>query len=84
MKKWYQSKTIWGVLIAALGFTLTEVLKVPEVTLPPDADFNQLKAYVDAINNANGNIGVIIGQVMGVVGTILGIIGRIKAEGKIA
>lgn len=84
MKKWYQSKTIWGVLIAALGFVLTEVLKVPEVTLPPDADFNQLKAYVDAINNANGNIGVIIGQVMGVVGTILGIIGRVKAEGKIA
>jgi hypothetical protein len=84
MKKWYQSKTIWGVLIAALGFVLTEVLKVPEVTLPPDADFNQLKAYVDAINNANGNIGVIIGQVMGVVGTILGIIGRIKADGKIA
>jgi hypothetical protein len=84
MKKWYQSKTIWGVLIAALGFVLTEVLKVPEVTLPPDADFNQLKSYVDAINNANGNIGVIIGQVMGVVGTILGIIGRIKADGKIA
>ncbi len=84
MKKWYQSKTIWGVLIAALGFVLTEVLKVPEVTLPPDADFNQLKIYVDAINNANGNIGVIIGQVMGVVGTILGIIGRIKADGKIA
>lgn len=84
MKKWYQSKTIWGVLIAALGFVLTEVLKVPEVTLPADADFNQLKAYVDAINNANGNIGVIIGQVMGVVGTILGIIGRIKADGKIA
>lgn len=84
MKKWYQSKTIWGVLIAALGFVLTEVLKVPDVTLPPDADFNQLKTYVDAINNANGNIGVIIGQVMGVVGTILGIIGRIKADGKIA
>ena len=84
MKKWYQSKTIWGVVIAALGFVLTELLKVPEVTLPTDADFNQLKAYVDAINNANGNIGVIIGQVMGVVGTILGIIGRVKAEGKIA
>ena len=84
MKKWYQSKTIWGVLIAALGFVLTEVLKVPEVTLPPDADFNQLKSYVDAINNANGNIGVIIGQAMGVVGTILGIIGRVKADGKIA
>jgi len=84
MKKWYQSKTIWGVLIAALGFVLTEVLKVPDVTLPPDADFNQLKSYVDAINSANGNIGVIIGQAMGVVGTILGIIGRVKADGKIA
>jgi hypothetical protein len=72
------------VLIAALGFVLTEVLKVPDVTLPPDADFNQLKTYVDAINSANGNIGVIIGQAMGVVGTILGIIGRVKADGKIA
>lgn len=84
MKKWYASKTIWGVLIAALGFVVTEVLKVPDTTLPANADFEQMKVYVDAVTSANGNIGVIIGQVMGAIGTLLAIIGRVKAEGKIA
>lgn len=82
-KKWFQSKTIWGIIIGGLGFLLTEVLKVPDVTLPENADFNQLKEYAEAIKIAQGNIGIIIGQVMGVVGAILGIIGRVKAEGKL-
>lgn len=82
-KKWYQSKTIWGITIGGIGFLVTEILKVPEVTLPENADFNQLKAYADAVQSAQGNIGVIVGQLMGVVGAIVGIIGRVKAETKI-
>ena len=30
-KKWWSSKTIWGVLIAFLGFILTEKLQVPDI-----------------------------------------------------
>lgn len=82
-KKWYSSKTIWGIMIAAIGFVLTEVLKVPNVTLPNNADFDQLKIYADAIKSAQNNTGVIIGQVMSLLGTILGIYGRIKSEGKL-
>lgn len=83
MKKWYQSKTIWGIIIGGLGFFLTEYLQVPDVTLPANADFDQLKSYAEAIQSAQGNVGVIIGQLMGVVGSVLAIIGRVKAEGSI-
>lgn len=83
-KKWYSSKTIWGILIAAIGYVASEVLKVPDVQLPQNADFDQMKAYVDAINAANGNLSVIISQVVSAIGTILAIIGRVKAGQKIA
>lgn len=83
-KAWYQSKTIWGILIAAVGYVLSEVLKVPDVQLPENADFDQLKAYVDAVKAAQGNVAVIISQVVSAVGTVLAIYGRAKAEGKIA
>lgn len=83
-KKWYQSKTIWGILIAALGFVITNYLKVPDTTLPENADFNQLKAYAEAIKAADGNISVIVSEIISLIGTILAIYGRIKAGEKIA
>jgi hypothetical protein len=83
-KKWWSSKTIWGVLIAFLGFILTEKLQVPDIQLPENADFEQLKAYADAIKEAEGNLGVIAGQLLSAFGTLLAIIGRVKAETKIA
>lgn len=83
-KKWWSSKTIWGVLIAFLGFMLTEKLQVPDIQLPDNADFEQLKAYADAIKEAEGNLGVIAGQLLSAFGTLLAIIGRVKAETKIA
>lgn len=82
-KKWYKSKTIWGILIGSLGFLITEILKVPDTQLPANADFDQLKAYAEAIQQSQGNLGVIVGQAMGIVGAIVGIIGRVKAEGKL-
>ena len=83
VKPWWQSKTIWGILIAAVGFVISEVLKVPDVVLPENADFEQLQAYVEAVKAANGNITVIISQVIAAVGTLLAIYGRVKAESKI-
>lgn len=83
-KSWYQSKTIWGIIIAALGFVISEVLKVPDVQLPPNADFEQLKAYTEAVKAAEGNISVIISQIVSAIGTFLGIYGRITAEGKVS
>ena len=82
-KKWFQSTTIWGIIIAALGFVITKFLGVEDVTLPPNADFEQLKAYATAIHEAQGSLPVIVGQVLAGVGTVVSIIGRLKAETKV-
>jgi hypothetical protein len=83
-KKWYASKTIWGILIAALGVLVTRVLQVPDVTLPADATVDQAQAAIAAIKTAQGNAGVIIGQITTLVGLVLGVIGRVKAETSVA
>jgi hypothetical protein len=83
-KKWWKSKTIWGILIAALGAVITDVLKVPDVTLPADATVDQVKDTLAAIKAAQGNVGVIIGQITTLVGLALGVIGRVKAETSVA
>jgi hypothetical protein len=83
VKPWWQSKTIWGILIAAVGFVISEVLKVPSVSLPENADFEQLKQYAEAVKASQGSITVIISQVVAAVGAVLGIYGRVVAESKI-
>jgi len=82
-KKWYASKTIWGIAIAALGILLSNVLKV-DIVLPSDATVDQGQAAIQAIKAAQGNIGVIGAQVITLVGLVVGVIGRIKAEKKIS
>lgn len=82
-KKWYQSKTIWGIVIAALGMLITETLGTTEIVLPENADFNQLKQYVDSIKNSQGNLAAIFGQIVAAIGSIIAIVGRVKAETKI-
>jgi hypothetical protein len=82
-KKWYQSKTIWGIIIAALGVFITEYVGVSDIVLPENADFNQLKAYAEAIKAAQGNYAEIFGQIISSIGGILAIIGRINADQKI-
>jgi len=84
MKKWYQSKTIWGILIAALGAFLSESLQVPDIALPENADYNQLKAYADAIKAAQGNTSSIIATIVSFAGTVLAIYGRVTAGDKIS
>jgi hypothetical protein len=78
-KKWYQSTTIWGIVTGALGFLLYSI-GVKDQPIPANADFEQLKVYAEAIKNANGNLTVIIGQILEAVGVVTAIIGRIKAE----
>ena len=79
-KKWYQSKTIWGIVIAFVGYLLSNSLRVPEINLPANADYDLLAQSVKSISDAKGNISVIIGQIMGLFGSIIAIIGRIKAD----
>lgn len=78
-KKWYQSKTIWGILIAALGYFMSRV-GVSDVVLPENADFEQLKTYAEAIKAAQGSWSSIIGEILAAVGAIVSIVGRFKAE----
>ena len=78
-KKWYQSKTIWGIFIAALGFIMSTV-GVESPVLPENADFEQLKAYAEAIKASQGSISVIVGQLLAATGTLISIIGRFKAD----
>lgn len=81
-KKWYQSKTIWGIVVAALGYFMMTI-GVENPTLPENADFEQLKAYAEAIKAAQGNLSTIIGQILAGIGTIVSIIGRFQAETKV-
>jgi len=81
-KKWYQSKTILGIIIAGLGFIATQYFQVP-IDVPANPDFEQLKAHTEAIKAAQGNVGIIAGQVAAAIGSIIAIIGRVNAEGKI-
>ena len=81
-KKWFQSKTIWGLIIATLGFILSRFLQV-DVQLPQDATFEDLKSSGEIIANANGNIQVLASQVMIIVGILISFVGRVKADTKI-
>lgn len=81
-KKWYQSKTIWGIVIAALGYLMT-IIGVDNPSLPENADFEQLKAYAEAIKAAKGNWSAIVGESLAVVGTIVSIVGRFQADSKV-
>ena len=83
-KQWWQSKTIWGIIIAALGFLVSNVLHVPDVNLPSDATVDQAQAAIAAIKAAQGNMAVIIGHIATLAGLVISVIGRVKAEQKIA
>lgn len=80
-KKWYYSKTIIGILIALLGFVLSQVLKV-DIKLP-DSDVltpADIQTVRDAVANSHSDL---VSQIMVVVGTLLGVYGRFKASTKV-
>ena len=80
-KKWYLSKTIWGVLVAAAGF-LFQKFGI-EVSLPTNIDFETGKGYIDAVVAAKGSWESLVAVGMQVVGFALALYGRIKADTKI-
>jgi hypothetical protein len=83
-KKWWQSKTIWGVLIAALGFLLNQFLKVdiqlPQSDVVSNTDFQTLLDSAQKVKDSQGSLGVILAQVLVVVGLVLGVYGRLKTK----
>lgn len=79
-KKWWQSKTIWGIIIAALGVIISDVLKVDGVAVPTDAAVTEAQSIIETIIASNGNIGVILGQLVTIFGLVMSVIGRVKAE----
>jgi len=82
-KKWYQSKTIWGVVIAVIGFVLSKFVGVPDLEIPENADLETIQKHIEAFKAAQGNIMNIISEAMAAFGSLLAIIGRINAEGKL-
>ena len=80
-KKWWQSKTIWGILAAAVGTFLAA--QGVDIAPPANADFEQLKQYYEQIRAAQGNIQQLIGIGLSAVGFIVALFGRITATKKI-
>lgn len=78
-KKWYQSKTIWGIMIALLGLLMGH-LGVSEPVLPENADVTQVQEYIKAVKDAGGNPQAVISNIMAIVGIIFAAYGRLKAE----
>lgn len=83
VKNWYQSRTIWGIIIAALGYFLTNNLGVDGVELPQNNDFDSLKAYAEQVKDAQNNWASLFGTLITASGSVLAIIGRIKADTEI-
>lgn len=82
MKKWYQSKTIWGIAIAFLGFVLQNILKV-EISLPENADYEAIQKHIEALKMAQNSTMTLISEGMSLVGTLIAIYGRVTAEEKL-
>ena len=81
-KKWYQSKTIWGIAIAFLGFAINNYLSV-DVSLPENTDYDALQKHLEAIKAAKSSTMNLISELMSLIGTLVAIYGRFKAEGKL-
>ena len=81
-KHWYQSKTIWGIAIAFIGFLMNQVLKV-DLQVPANADYDSLFNHYKALKEAQGSSTQLISEMMSVIGTIVAIYGRVSAETEI-
>lgn len=82
-KYWYQSKTIWGVILASVGFFISNSVQADYIQIPDPNDANALRIYAQNIKNSDGDFWVVLGQIMSAAGSVLAIIGRIQADGKI-
>ena len=82
-KKWYQSKTIWGIAIAAIGFILNRFFGVGDLNIPENADFETIQKHIEAFKAAQGSMVQIVSELMAAVGTLLAIFGRMRAQEKL-
>lgn len=83
-KKWYQSKTIWGIVIAFVGFIINKFFGVAELNIPENADLETIQKHIEAFKLAQGNVMNLASEVMAAFGTLLAIIGRVKADTKLS
>lgn len=81
-KKWYQSKTIWAIVIGfiALG---AKALGVTDPSLPLSPDDAQAITYVHQIQAAHGSITAILSIIVSAIAFAFGIYGRITADSQI-
>lgn len=82
-KKWYQSKTIWGIVIAFIGYAISQFLKVPDLQIPENADMETIKKHIEAVKAAKNDFMLLASELMAAIGSVIAIIGRIKADQKI-
>lgn len=82
MKKWYQSKTIWGIIVAFLGFIIREYFNV-DLEIPQNADYDTIMHHVEMFKASKSDTVAIISEIMATTGTLIAIYGRFKAEDKV-
>ena len=80
MKKWYQSKTIGGIIIALVGALLLSLGVDTGVQLPVNIDVAQAQQYIDQVKATRNNLPELAGVILSIFGSIVGILGRIKAN----
>ena len=81
-KKWYQSKTIWAILVGLILLGMKAV-GVTEPQLPASDDVSQAVDYINQVKAAHGSVASLVTVGLGVISLIGGIIARIKADTKI-
>lgn len=76
----WQSKTLWGILIAAGGFFLHKFgIEVP-APANPNADFVQMQSYINQVKCAQGSMKDLASIAMNAAGFIMAFWGRLKAD----
>jgi hypothetical protein len=80
-KSWYQSTTLWGIIIAFIGFGLQKWgVDTSSLNIPPNADAETIKGIVTQIQAAHGSVLGIISVLVSAIGSLVAIFGRLKAK----
>jgi hypothetical protein len=82
--KWYQSKTIGGIILAVVGAVVAYFGIQTGVDLPANPDLAQATQYVSEVKAAHGNVATIIGVAINAIGYVIALIGRVQAKVPIA
>lgn len=77
----WQSKTLWGIVIAIVGYFLNRA-NIP-ANLPSNADATQLIQYAQEVAAAKGSFQGILSVILASLGGLLAIYGRVVADTKL-